>query len=131
MGMQAEICAVVIVGCGGAHPIEMYYRITNCPREYEIYAEPTRTIHNAQHFDFVTSTAMSQPGQQKTEYIKDLGPKWRQVGAMVKSAAAGPANLPYAGNPAQNGGEFIFEAGKLPMLPPPSSRDQGRRIARS
>ena len=102
---------MVIIGCGGPHPIEMYYRITNCPREYEIYSEPTRTIHNADHFDFAITTSKGEPGGEKTEYMRALGPKWRQVGKMAGVRTAHPLLLQYKGNPAQNGGEFIFEAG--------------------
>ena len=89
----------------------MYYRVTSCPGEYELYAEPTRTIHDKDHFDFVLTMAGGEEGK-RTEYEEQLGPMYKRSLSSWKKAFRDPLLVPYTGSPMQNGGEFIFEEGK-------------------
>ena len=114
--------SVVIIGCGGYQPISMYQRITGCPPEYELYAEPTRTIHDKDHFDFVLTMAGGEEGK-RTDYEETLGKFYKRSLLSWKGAFKDPLLVPYTGSPMQNGGEFIFDVGESGLFAVLSSGD--------
>ncbi|KAG8803953.1 hypothetical protein FRC17_006080 [Serendipita sp. 399] len=107
--LDAAGTRIVVIGCGEWSVIKQYKGhiladSDNYP--YEIYAEPTRTIHR--ELGLITNIKGPGPGEKSKSYVPSL------LGSTLSSIARGLRNITSTtkvGNFSQLGGDFVLGPG--------------------
>ncbi|KAG8832750.1 hypothetical protein FRC17_000760, partial [Serendipita sp. 399] len=100
--LDAAGTRIVVIGCGEWSVIKQYKADSdNYP--YEIYAEPTRTIHR--ELGLITNIKGPGPGEKSKSYVPSL------LGSTLSSIARGLRHITSTtkvGNFSQLGGDFVL-----------------------
>ena len=96
--------SITIIGCGSPDLINHYASVTEC--HFPIYADPTRKL-----YDVLGMTSTLFGGSNQPEYQK-RGILGMTVESIYQGLSTGTGALK-GGNFSQNGGEFLFENGKV------------------
>lgn len=96
--------SVTIIGCGSHDLIDHYASVTDC--QFPIYADPTRKLYDVLGMISGLFGMSKQPDYQKR------GLPGMVIDSIYQSLSNGAGALK-GGNVSQNGGEFVFEDGKV------------------
>lgn len=98
---------LVVIGCGDPALIGDYKRRTSCP--YELYADPSRATYDLLDFTVTLANGHKAPGYSEKSFASTV---WY---SFVNNLTAGSMMLS-GGKRAQNGGELVWQDGKLKYI---------------